>query len=90
MNTDNLKKYAIYLMELYRSNNSRYSDSKIYWELNQFVEQGRIKDALYKSDNHNLKLTVLNFIRTDIVKFLKDLDIKVNIDTFEEFNSKKL
>ena len=83
-----LKKYTDYLIEQYKKiNNSHYDGSRIYWDLKQFSDEGRIKDLIKKSDTIKLKIEMLNSFRKDIVNFSKDWDINTEVLSFEDFSN---
>lgn len=83
-----LKKYTDYLIEQYKKiNNTHYEDSRIYWDLKQFSNDGRIKDLIEKTDDTNLKIETLNYFRKDIVNFSKDWDMNVEVLSFEDFSN---
>lgn len=80
-----LKNYTNYLIEIYKNINTSFEDSGIYWELKQFYNSGTIKDILYKNNKISIKAEVLNDIRNDIIKFSKDINIEVEVLSFEDY-----
>ena len=45
-----LKKYAEYLIENYKKINASYKESRIYYDLKQFINDGRIKDLFHNNE----------------------------------------
>lgn len=70
-----LKEYTCYLIEQYKKINNSYQDSRIYWQLNQFSEEEKIKGLIEKSDNSIFKIEILNSFSKKIANFSKEWNI---------------
>lgn len=93
-----LKEYAIYLKDiLYQHNGSHprvvnaYGD--IFFRLTQFIEEGKIKELIYRNDTFDTKKDVLNHMSDSIRIYIRDFhkipeDLRVVL-SYEEFLSVK-
>lgn len=79
-----LKEYAEYLIAEYVKINKNAEESGLYFNLKQYSTYGVIKDMLYKGDRASLKIVIFESLREKIVSFAKDLNVDVDIKTFQE------
>ena len=79
MKLEILKMYSLYLIEEYKKINPHYENSGIFCELDQFSNEGRIKDLIRKNDILSKKAYILNNYRNDIINFSKDFNLSVNV-----------
>ena len=67
--------------------NKSYKDSEIYYNLMQFVEEGRIKDLIEEKDDISLKTDVINIFVKNVNSFAKDLGIDIVLSYSDFLNS---
>lgn len=79
-----LKKYAKYLIDEYLKINPKGENGRLYINLNQFYEEGRIKDIIFKNSKIKSKIEILNNMK-EIIIFSNINNINIDIDTFENF-----
>jgi hypothetical protein len=68
-----IREYAIYLRDL-------IPDGRMYWELNSFIQTGRIKDLISTSDNDITKAGILNSKSDRIRHYLRE-----HVLSYEQF-----
>lgn len=84
----NLREYSKYLLDEYIIINPNWEDSSMYYHLNQFYEEGKIKDLIPINSKIETKVQIINIIRENIIKFSEQNKKNVDIDTFEDFQLK--
>lgn len=87
--TSDLKEYAYYLLHVYVD---RFGGKKagLYYQLNQFIEKGRIKDIFSENTKQESKVIHLEFFKQEIENFGKyHLELNVKLKTFDEFMNSK-
>ena len=87
INLENLKEYCVYIVDNYIKMNKSYKDSEIYYNLMQFVEEGRIKDLIEEKDDISLKTDVINIFVKNVNSFAKDLGIDIVLSYSDFLNS---
>ena len=75
----NLKEFCKYIMDTYISINSAYEDSKIYYQLKQFYEEGMVKDIIYKNTDLDAKQEWLEITARRIDDFYQHIVLKSKI-----------
>ena len=81
-----LKNYCKYLIDQYDTIKCN-DGGGVMLKLNQFYNEGKIKDLLYKNDKLHVKKYTLNGFRDKISKFDEDRTHELNLLTFDEFLS---
>ena len=84
---DKLKDYSKYLLDKY-SEISVNGGGRVRSDLEQFYNEGRIKDLVNKNESHKIKASMLDLYREKIITFAKDHFKKKNftLQTFEDFS----
>lgn len=73
-------------MDEYGKLNPEAIHSGIYCDLNQFYNEFKINDLIYVNTPIQIKINYLSVsYRKDILSFANDFDIKLKLQTFEEF-----
>lgn len=78
-----LQEYAKYLRDTLYTVNKNYGG--IYWNLNQFYEEGRIEEIISKTASTENKKDVLSLIREDILIFFESNNYITPIQDVEQF-----
>lgn len=82
-NKTTLQQYAKYLRDILYSVNRDYGD--VYWKLNQFYEEGRIKVLVGLTAPTKNKKEILSIIREEIVNFFEQNNYQIPIQDVEQF-----
>lgn len=70
--TKQLKNYCEHILYAYISINPKYEDSRTYYQLKQFLEEGCVKDVIYKNNKREIKAEWLCSIAKKINIFYKN------------------
>ncbi len=89
MKNNDLKSYAKYLIKVYASIHDRYENSGMHYALKQFVDEGVMKDLIFKNSRRENKIGILHAKRDSLEEFAKSRNIQVEFKTFEEFIEKE-
>ncbi len=82
----NVKKYCHYLIENYATVQSG-DGGRCAMSLQSFYEDGTIKDVLFKNSSKKSQIEILEIYKDKIVDFAASKDTKLNLVSFEEFES---
>lgn len=82
---DKLKEYAKYLLTEYVEINDFYEDSRMYWELQNFISYGNIKYLIEPTDTYEHMVDVLNSYHNSLVTFINESRYDIKVKTFEEY-----
>lgn len=82
---DKLKEYAKYLLTEYVEINDFYEDSRMYWELQNFISYGTIKYLIESTDTYEHMVDVLKSYHNSLVTFINESRYDIKVKTFEEY-----
>ncbi len=75
------------ILWIFIKTNPNFREAEIYLQLEQFYEEGQIKDLFLRSAKTESKIKFLNYLRKDVQMFLDNEETGVIAKTFEEFNN---
>ena len=79
-----IKIYTKYLIDEYQK--IKIGDGgRVLTNLEDFYNEGKIKDVVYKNSKINTKIEVLDFYRNRILIFAKNHEIKLELMDFDNF-----
>ena len=81
---DKIKNYCKYLIDEY--DKIKFGNGgRVNSDLNQFYEEGQIKDLINKNDNDKTKINILEIYRDKIEFFARNNMKDINLITFKKF-----
>lgn len=84
-----IQKYCQYLIKCYVELNDKASGGSLYCNMEQFVEEGRIKDLFEKNKKIESKINFMHIFRRDILFYAKQISTisfkKVKIKKYKTF-----
>lgn len=82
-----IREYAHYLLSMY-STISVGDEGRVSSDLNNFYEEGRIKDLVGRNSGRQSKINVLEIYKDKILEFAKNYNRSMELVCFDEFKRK--
>lgn len=83
---ESVKNYCQYLITKYDSIKVGRG-GRVLLDLNQFLQEGRIKDLVEINDKIETKINILDIYRDKILFFAQSRAIDIDLKNFKEFNN---